>query len=162
MHIFLCPSTWEGNFVGSMLQSFRWAVVGAASSSKWRVWCITLVKLANHTSSLVVTATGLLRGTTSLSCNVMTVIEVFPSMNSTLPMPAKSFLKWCLYDLCVGGLTQDLKQVLITDEVVLWEGSSRFLREERRIWRSRWKKEKNKEEGDAKSRQSSSEKREGC
>ena len=23
MHIFLCPSTWEGNFVGSMLWSFR-------------------------------------------------------------------------------------------------------------------------------------------
>ena len=47
-------------------------------------WCL-------HT--LVVMATGLLRGTTSLSCNVMTVIEVFPSLNSTMPMPAKSFLR---------------------------------------------------------------------
>ena len=53
-------------------------MVGAALSSKWRVWRIKLVKLANHTSSLVVTTTGLLRGTTSLSCNVMTVIEVSP------------------------------------------------------------------------------------
>ena len=35
----------------------------------------------------------------------------------------------CLYDLWVGGLTQNLKQVLVTDEVVLWEGSSVLLRE---------------------------------
>ena len=32
---------------------------------------------------------------------------------------SKELLEVCLYDLWVGGLTQDLKQVLITDEVVL-------------------------------------------
>ena len=45
---------------------------------------------------------------------------------------SKELLEVYLQDLWVGGLTQDLKQFLITDEVVLWEGGSLLLREERR------------------------------
>ena len=56
-----------------------------------------------------------------------------------------------LQDLWVGGLTQDLKQVLITDEAVLWEGGSLLLGGR---MKDQAEKEKREEEGDAKSRQS--------
>ena len=46
---------------------------------------------------------------------------------------SKELLEVHLYDLWVGGLTQDLKQVLLTHEVILWEGGLLLLREDRRM-----------------------------
>ena len=75
-------------------------VVGAASSIKWRVWCITLVKLANRTSSLVVTATAWIAKGNNLS-----FLQCYDT-NRGVPLTelhsadaSKELLEVCLYDL---------------------------------------------------------------